>query len=306
MPRPDLLLHVRLRHHARPLRRGPGQVQFGLNAEHGVVLEGLTEAEVMWLLSLPTGTGAGRGSTDLVAGNIAAGHRWGLAATRVSWLLDLLHTHDLLAAPAEHSGSNREPEPNSAQHQVSVLGGGSTTESIRAGIAAVGPVRVWDYLEPGTRPDVVLLVVNEAVGPSDAKAWARSGIRHTPVVVHQHRVVLGPVVAPGEGPCLVCLDLRRTDRDAAWPLVAAQFDAVPSEWAAPVNAEPALTAAATGLCALLVRALVQGARVPPGVTWEVSSPLPQVTTRHWLPHPWCTAHTHTHSEPSAARPHAAC
>lgn len=314
-PRPEAARRIRLHSHARPLRRGPGQVQFGLSPEHGVVLEGLTDAEVGWLLSLALQrSGAGRDLELVSGGTPAAAELLGVSGQRVAELLDLLHRHDLIASRADGTpldvggkGTARE-----ASWRISILGSGRTTESIRAGVSTVESVEVWDALLPNGPPDAALLVVNDTVGPSDAASWARSNIRHVPVIVDRHRVRLGPVVTPGRGPCLVCLDLRRADRDPAWPLVAAQLDTAPSEWAQPVTADPALTAAATGLCAVLVDALSRGAPVPAGVTWEVSEPLPQVTTRHWLQHPLCPVHrTETMAAPPwngrpEVGPHAAC
>ncbi|HEX7535829.1 MAG TPA: hypothetical protein VF391_02360, partial [Dermatophilaceae bacterium] len=36
----------RLKSHAQPLRRGPGSLQLGLSPDAGVVLDGLTDAEI--------------------------------------------------------------------------------------------------------------------------------------------------------------------------------------------------------------------------------------------------------------------
>ncbi len=302
-PGPESIRRVRLRAHLRPLRRGPGQVQFGLNAEHGMVLEGLTDAEIGWLLSLSTQSGGQSFDHDLSEGIPPTAERCSaLSQAQMSDLVELLRSHDLLVVAADASST----QLHTATWRVSVLGSGRTTASIREGVGEVPSVEVSDALAPGRRCDLAILVVNDTVGPSDAAAWARSGIRHTPVVVDQDRVLLGPVVAPGSGPCLTCLHLSRTDRDPAWPLVAAQFDSTPSEWAAPVNAEATLSRTATGLTALLVRALVRGTPVPPGVTWEVNSPLPHVTTRHWPPHPLCSAHTQGHQSQADPEPHAAC
>ncbi len=39
---------------------------------------------------------------------------------------------------------------------------------------------------------------------------------------------VGPLVEPGRGPCLRCLDLARRDADAAWPVIAAQLAGRPA------------------------------------------------------------------------------
>jgi bacteriocin biosynthesis cyclodehydratase domain-containing protein len=52
--------------------------------------------------------------------------------------------------------------------------------------------------------------------------WLRRDVPHLPVVVGDQFVTIGPVVEPGDGPCLHCMHLWRRDSDAAWPAIVAQ------------------------------------------------------------------------------------
>ena len=46
---------------------------------------------------------------------------------------------------------------------------------------------------------------------------------HLPVAVSADAALVGPLVVPGVGACLWCLDRRACDRDAAWPALADQL-----------------------------------------------------------------------------------
>jgi bacteriocin biosynthesis cyclodehydratase domain-containing protein len=48
-------------------------------------------------------------------------------------------------------------------------------------------------------------------------------VPHLPVVLTESGVVIGPLVRPGDGPCLHCLELHHRDADPAWPAIAAQL-----------------------------------------------------------------------------------
>ena len=49
------------------------------------------------------------------------------------------------------------------------------------------------------------------------------GVVHLPVAVSAGAAVVGPLVVPGSGPCLWCLDRAACDRDAAWPALTDQL-----------------------------------------------------------------------------------
>ena len=78
----------RLKGHAQPLRRGPGSLQLGLCPGTGVVLHGLSDAEIALTESLD-------GSLDIQSLTAVAAAA-GVAADRVSALLTTLNEHHLL------------------------------------------------------------------------------------------------------------------------------------------------------------------------------------------------------------------
>jgi hypothetical protein len=82
----------RLKNHAQPLRRGPGSLQLGLCPDAGVVLDGLTDAEIAMAEGLD-------GSRDLQALHIVAAAA-GVAADRVCALIATLNEHHLLVDTA--------------------------------------------------------------------------------------------------------------------------------------------------------------------------------------------------------------
>jgi len=100
---------------------------------------------------------------------------------------------------------------------------------------------------------------------------------------------------PGQGPCLRCLDLHRTDRDPLWPVVLAQALAE-----RPVPEETASSQLAAALAALQVLAQLDGGAdrhaSTPGsptrpaafaATLEIELPEGLVSRREWPAHPSC-------------------
>jgi hypothetical protein len=78
----------RLKSHVQPLRRGPGSLQLGLCPDAGVVLEGLTDAEILVVEGLD-------GSRDIQT-LYAVAATTGVAAGRLSALIAALDEHHLL------------------------------------------------------------------------------------------------------------------------------------------------------------------------------------------------------------------
>jgi len=153
------------------------------------------------------------------------------------------------------------------------------------------------------QPDAVVLVADIALDPRRGDLWLRRGVPHLPVVTTGSRAVVGPLVDGTAGtPCLWCLDLHRSDRDAAWPTVMAQLATVPvdsfSPWSRPRPGagppglgEPGLSQLVAGTVAALVARSVAGEPPPPGVAVEVTLPWPRIDHRRWLAHPRCLHQT---------------
>lgn len=137
--------------------------------------------------------------------------------------------------------------------------------------------------EPVRSPDVVVLVETDVADPLRGPALVAAGTVHLSVVLREADVVVGPLVVPGRGPCLRCLDLRRTDADPAWPSLLDQLG----------RSDPAVEAAATavvasglGTAAVLAHLDGAGGR-PPGTVFEVSAPGAVPRERAWAVHPDC-------------------
>ncbi|MBA3741395.1 hypothetical protein, partial [Sporichthya sp.] len=82
-------------------------------------------------------------------------------------------------------------------------------------------------------PDLVVLAdLPPAIGVGDD--LLRAGIPHLVAALRETEGLVGPLVVPGRSSCLHCHHLTRTDRDRAWPHLAAQL-AVPSPRAASVR-----------------------------------------------------------------------
>ncbi|BBY79590.1 cyclodehydratase [Mycolicibacterium pulveris] len=143
---------------------------------------------------------------------------------------------------------------------------------------------------PSEHTDLAVLSDYLVADPRVVHDLQAAGVAHLPVRVRDGTGLVGPLVIPGVTSCLRCADLHRSDRDAAWPAVAAQLrDTVGTADRATVLATAAL-------------ALNQVDRVIRAVREERSTdePLPTLDTtlefdvnvgsvvaRRWSRHPSC-------------------
>lgn len=72
-------------------------------------------------------------------------------------------------------------------------------------------------------PQPLIVVADRLVDPRRAAVLMASDVTHLPIELGGDRVIVGPLVVPGITACLACSHTHRTDRDAHWPLVAAQL-----------------------------------------------------------------------------------
>ena len=99
--------------------------------------------------------------------------------------------------------------------------------------------------------------------------------------------VLGPLVVPGTSACLRCLDLSRSDRDPAWPLIIAQLA---SQAADPPACDAVLAGAVAAHAAAQALAFIDrgiGAVAVADGTLELVLPDWQWKRRSWPRHPRC-------------------
>jgi len=148
---------------------------------------------------------------------------------------------------------------------------------------------------PGTGPQ------SQSRRPADLVILADSHGRELPGVLVSHAVphlaasaseaigVVGPLVLPGRSACLRCLDLARTERDPAWPLILAQLASQAAT--DPLGCDTVLaTMVAAQAAAQALAFLDQGAEAAAAVTngtLELVLPGWQWRRRTWQPHPQC-------------------
>lgn len=313
-----------LQHHARVLRRGSDAVQIGL-LDTGVVIAGLADDEIEQVTRLSrndappahhVAVGKGRRRARLVADS-----------TRLSRVVDVLAHHHLLIEEPTPLESLRGLTPRrilsflpdaSARSCAYGLGddgytllrrrsrqrvlidgegrlpgeigrclreGGVTRLDVGESAAATADLALRRC--EGAPPDLVILIAEGAVDHRRGQLWRRHDIAHLPVVIDGPTLRVGPLVH-GDGPCLGCLDLHRTDRDPQWPQLLGQLNDRPAA-GLPVDAESGLRALAAGLVAMFGYASLDGYPPPAGLSTTYRLPCPQATHHVWRPHPRCRA-----------------
>lgn len=132
-------------------------------------------------------------------------------------------------------------------------------------------------------PDLVVFALDGA--HPDTDDVIRTATAHMLVTVVETTGFVGPLVVPGESPCLRCVDLHRTDRDPGWPLVVDQYSHRPPPSPA---CDIALATTVAGLAASQIVAHLDGFPVTTvGGTIEISLPAGLPRRRTWHPHPAC-------------------
>jgi bacteriocin biosynthesis cyclodehydratase domain-containing protein len=160
--------------------------------------------------------------------------------------------------------------------------GASRAEAARRAVRRAADVRTDPDPAAGPPDLVVLAPDGPDLVPDDT--LVRTGRPHLAARVRETTGVVGPLVLPGRGACLRCLDLYRRDRDPAWPQVVAQLAATRGPWACDV-----LLATAVGtLAAMQAVAYLEGRPVDAyGGTLELGLADPEVRRRSWPVHPAC-------------------
>lgn len=244
--------------------RDPSSMQLGVPAR--VVLDDLSPAGEQMVAALTAGIS--------VSGLAMVGESAGAGAPEIARLLDAV-TPALL------------PEPRgTATASVAVAGTGTTADRIARGLAEAGlKVNVAPTvlaLEEAAVCDLGIAVGSFVLEPAAHGFWLRRDIPHLPVVFSDRGAAIGPIVEPGTGPCLYCLERYRTDADPAWPAIASQL------WGRQSSAETLLASAevAAIVTRLAVRRLADGAGAVATST-VLTSETGDLETLQWQPHPDC-------------------
>jgi bacteriocin biosynthesis cyclodehydratase domain-containing protein len=157
--------------------------------------------------------------------------------------------------------------------------------------------------EDERRPDLVVLIDRLAADSTRADRLLAADVPHLSVLVRETTVLVGPLVRPGQGACLRCLDLHRSDRDRQWPIVLAQLLSAATAGRAP-REETSIAQLAASLAALQVLGQLDGRSVPAsvGATLEVELPDGLIARRPWPTHPSCGCSGLPDTPPGPTRP----
>ena len=127
-------------------------------------------------------------------------------------------------------------------------------------------------VDRSVRGAVGVILVQGAAAAVQFARYLREDFPHLPVAFEPGRVTAGPLVVPGDSPCLACRDADDADCDPAWPLLHAQLiGRGPAVLRAAQVAEGALAAArllAAGDGGEIVRVSADGSRARRAVTFH--------------------------------------
>ncbi|PPI51420.1 hypothetical protein [Rathayibacter iranicus] len=242
------------------LWRSAHSVQLGLDRPH-VVLEGVGYPEELLLDALRIGTSAG--TVRLIA------RRAGASDARVD---------DVLAALRPVLVRTSEPGPPPAPRVV-VEGAGAASDALRTLLRSEG----CELLGEDSLPDLAVLVADFAVAPARAAHWLGADVPHLAVVFGDEGVHLGPLVEPGEGPCLHCAERAQVDLDPDRPRLVIQVLGK----TAPTRTPLASAAIAVAAADIVLRRLLAGWRGLRHVERSYTDASGSFSERRREPHPGC-------------------
>lgn len=240
--------------------RDPFSVQFGVDPPR-VRLNNLTDVEERMLAALAVGVGLP-----------------GLAVI-CSNKLDI--RDDLLARLAPVLLLNRAA---AAAPLIAVSGTGGLATAVTSVLAGSGVqvVAADTAVElEHTTPDIAVIVGQFVLAPANHAVWLRRDIPHLGVVASDSAVTIGPIVEPGHGACLLCVELHRRDADPAWPAIATQL----LGRQAPAHSAVVLSEASAALARTVLERLESRPRSARSV--RIDSLSGAVTGQEWLPHTDC-------------------
>ncbi|ORJ61936.1 hypothetical protein [Mycobacterium simiae] len=141
--------------------------------------------------------------------------------------------------------------------------------------------------------DLVVLADYLVADPRLVRDLHSQGVPHLAVRVRDGTGLVGPLVIPGVTSCLGCADLHRSDRDAAWPAVAAQLrETVGVADRATLLATAALALSQVNRVIAAVRGDDAGPDADPpqvlNATLEFDLNAGAIVAREWTRHPLCS------------------
>ena len=173
------------------------------------------------------------------SGAMMLGRRAGTPEAATLALLESLRPALIVTAERGPWSTDAEPVPVAASPRSAALvcvdGDGPTALRIGALLRDLGLLVVGPAHEPArphraavnpaapNPPALAVIIGHYALEPARHGRWLRGDVPHLPVVFSDSEVRVGPLVEPGVGPCLYCLELAHLDSDPAWPAIACQL-----------------------------------------------------------------------------------
>ena len=175
---------------------------------------------------------------------------------------------------------------------IRVHGAGPLSDLLADGLRCSGARISRSGVAGGAAAGVDLVVLADSLAPDPrlVRELQSGGVPHLPVLMRDGTGLVGPLVIPGRSSCLCCVDLHRTDRDPAWPALAAQLRTVVG------TADRAAVLATSALALSQLQQIisaVQGRAVEPpapatmNATLEVDVGSQSIVARRWPRHPLC-------------------
>ncbi|MCU1546497.1 MAG: hypothetical protein JWP30_1597 [Homoserinimonas sp.] len=185
--------------------------------------------------------------------------------------------------------------PKSAARTVAIYGTGSTVSRLRAALthARLGIVA------PSEPADIGVLVTHYVTEPELFGVWLRRDVPHLPIVFGDTGVRIGPMIEPGTGPCLYCLERHRTDADASWPAIASQL------WGRRSTVEDAVVSGeVVAIATRLVAARLGGSVAMAATSIHLDATTGKTRRREWKQHPECGCAALPRTDSAAGLPRA--
>ena len=139
---------------------------------------------------------------------------------------------ELLAPAFDTATDAPRPAPDRTTGRVVVDADGEVARLLLANLAALGHGAVMldevDAIDPAADVSLTVIAAAWVIPPARHLPWLRRDVPHLSVVDDERGITIGPLVEPGRGPCLRCIELSRRDADAAWPAIAAQLAGRPA------------------------------------------------------------------------------
>lgn len=187
--------------------RSPHSLQYGIDTPLAVLDRvGIGHERMLELLTVGTPRN----------GLHAIGSEYGMTTREINEFIETL-------TPVFESASAaaRRPRP-----RITLVGDSLTADvlahHLESGRVAVTRINALSAMET-TPTDLGIAVAHYVLEPELHGAWLRRDIPHLPIVLGDREARVGPLITPGLGPCLYCLERFRSDADPAWSAIASQL-----------------------------------------------------------------------------------